>query len=117
MPMLFETTTIKSLSLTNRFVRSVTWEGMAKDDGSCSPMLTDLMVRLAKGRVGLVITSHAYLNMEDKAASSRRLERNSNPPQTPQHEMYLNPVNCGFARVSVQNASTECAKCTNIFLL
>ena len=67
MPMLFENTTIKSMSLTNRFVRSATWEGMAEEDGSCSPKLADLMVRLARGGVGLIITSHAYLSRKDKA--------------------------------------------------
>ena len=67
MPMLFETTTIKSMSLTNRFVRSATWEGMAKEDGSCPRKLTDLMVRLAKGGVGLIITSHAYVSREGQA--------------------------------------------------
>ena len=67
MPMLFETTTIKSMSLSNRFIRSATWEGMANEDGSCSTELTDLMVRLAKGGVGLIITSHAYVNREGQA--------------------------------------------------
>ncbi len=67
MPMLFETTTIKSMSLTNRFVRSATWEGMAKEDGSCPRKLIDLMVRLAKGGVGLIITSHAYVSREGQA--------------------------------------------------
>ena len=67
MPMLFETTTIKSMSLTNRFVRPATWEGMAKEDGSCSRKLTDLMVQLAKGGVGLIITSHAYVSREGQA--------------------------------------------------
>ncbi len=67
MPMLFEGTTIKSMSLTNRFVRSATWEGMANEDGSCSPKLTDLMVRFAKGGVGLIITSHAYVSRKGKA--------------------------------------------------
>ena len=67
MPMLFETTTIKSMSLTNRFVRSATWEGMAEEDGSCPLKLTDLMVRLAKGGVGLIITSHAYVSRNGRA--------------------------------------------------
>ncbi len=67
MPKLFETTTIKSMSLTNRFVRSATWEGMAKEDGSCSGQLTDLMVRLAKGGVGLIITGHAYVSRKGQA--------------------------------------------------
>lgn len=69
--MLFETTTIKSMSLSNRFVRSATWEGMAKEDGSCTPKLTDLMVRLAKGGVGLIITSHAYVSREGQASRWR----------------------------------------------
>jgi len=49
MLILFETTKIKSMSLTNRFVRSATWEGMAKQDGSCHRKLIELIVRLAKG--------------------------------------------------------------------
>jgi 2,4-dienoyl-CoA reductase-like NADH-dependent reductase (Old Yellow Enzyme family) len=67
MPKLFETTKIKSMSLTNRFVRSATWEGMAEKDGSCPRKLTDLMVRLAEGGVGLIITSHAYVSGEGQA--------------------------------------------------
>ncbi len=67
MPMLFETTTIKSMTMTNRFVRSATAECMANENGSCSPKLTDLMVRLAKGGVGLIITSHAYVSREGQA--------------------------------------------------
>jgi 2,4-dienoyl-CoA reductase-like NADH-dependent reductase (Old Yellow Enzyme family) len=55
------------MSLTNRFVRSATWEGMAKQDGSCSRKLVDLMVQLAKGGVGLIITSHAYVSREGQS--------------------------------------------------
>ena len=65
--MLFETTKIKNMSLANRFVRSATWEGMAEADGSCPRKLTDLMVQLAEGGLGLVITSHAYVSGEGKA--------------------------------------------------
>ena len=65
--MLFDTTKIKSMSLANRFVRSATWEGMAEEDGSCPRKLTDLMVQLAEGGVGLIITSHAYVSGEGKA--------------------------------------------------
>ena len=67
MPELFETTSIKTMSLANRFVRSATWEGMAEKDGSCPRALTDLMVRLAEGGVGLIITSHAYVSREGQA--------------------------------------------------
>ncbi len=67
MPTLFESTTIKSMTLANRFVRSATWEGMAKEDGSCPRKLTDLMVRLAEGGVGLIVTSHTYVSREGQA--------------------------------------------------
>lgn len=67
MSKLFEQTSIKSLSLANRFVRSAAWEGMAETDGSCSPKLLDLMVKLAEGGVGLIITGHAYVSREGQA--------------------------------------------------
>ncbi|MFP4213607.1 MAG: NADH:flavin oxidoreductase [Desulfohalobiaceae bacterium] len=55
------------LELSNRFVRSATWEGMAKEDGSCTPALADLYLRLAQGGVGLIISSHAYVSKEGQA--------------------------------------------------
>jgi len=64
---LFEQTSINTLSLANRFVRSAAWEGMAETDGSCSPKLIDLMVKLAEGGVGLIITGHAYVSREGQA--------------------------------------------------
>jgi len=68
MPKLFEKTMINSLGLKNRFVRSATWEGMAHTDGSCSRRLIDLMVELAGGGVGLIISSHAYVSPEGQAS-------------------------------------------------
>ena len=50
------------MELKNRFVRSATWEGLANLDGSCSEELNDLVVELAKGQVGLIINSAAYIN-------------------------------------------------------
>ncbi|MEA2021002.1 MAG: NADH:flavin oxidoreductase, partial [Candidatus Caldatribacteriota bacterium] len=62
MKKLFETSKINQMELKNRFVRSATWEGMANPDGSCSEELTDLIVELAKGQVGLIISSQTYVN-------------------------------------------------------
>lgn len=67
MPELFESTRLGSLTLENRFVRSATWEGMADDDGACTPRLIDLMTRLADGGVGLIITGHTYVSREGLA--------------------------------------------------
>jgi 2,4-dienoyl-CoA reductase-like NADH-dependent reductase (Old Yellow Enzyme family) len=67
MSKLFETTEINGMKLSNRFVRSATWEGMAGNDGSVTPALVNLMRQLAKGRVGLIISSHAYIKPEGQA--------------------------------------------------
>jgi 2,4-dienoyl-CoA reductase-like NADH-dependent reductase (Old Yellow Enzyme family) len=67
MAKLFERTSINGMDLENRFVRSATWEGMATDDGSCTPRLIDLLVELARGGVGLLISSHAYVSRAGQA--------------------------------------------------
>ena len=68
MSKLFESSEINGMTLANRFVRSATWEGMAADDGACTPKLIDLMAGLAKGGVGLIISSHAYVSPEGQAS-------------------------------------------------
>jgi 2,4-dienoyl-CoA reductase-like NADH-dependent reductase (Old Yellow Enzyme family) len=67
MSKLFEPGTINGMELSNRFVRSATWEGMAADDGTVTPRLVETMVALAKGGVGMIITSHAYVRQEGQA--------------------------------------------------
>ena len=64
---LFETGEINGLRLSNKFVRSATWEGMAAEDGACTPRLIDLMANLARGGVGLIISSHTYVSPEGQA--------------------------------------------------
>jgi 2,4-dienoyl-CoA reductase-like NADH-dependent reductase (Old Yellow Enzyme family) len=61
MKTLFEPNRIGTMSLPNRFIRSATWAGMADDEGKCTPQLIELMVKLAMGGVGLIITGHAYV--------------------------------------------------------
>jgi 2,4-dienoyl-CoA reductase-like NADH-dependent reductase (Old Yellow Enzyme family) len=63
----FDEGIIKGVSLANRFVRSATWEGLATDKSFCSPELTQLLVRLAKGGVGLIISSHSTVSPEGQA--------------------------------------------------
>jgi 2,4-dienoyl-CoA reductase-like NADH-dependent reductase (Old Yellow Enzyme family) len=65
---LFETTTINGLSLPNRFVRSATWEGMATADGKVTPKLTETMVALSEGGVGLIVSGHAYVAKNGQAS-------------------------------------------------
>lgn len=67
MSKIFEATTINNMTLANRFVRSATWESMAAEDGACTARLVDLMVQLARGGVGLIITGHTYVTKNGQA--------------------------------------------------
>ena len=67
MSKLFEHTEINGMTLKNRFVRSATWEGMATDDGACTPKLVDTISHLAGGGIGLIITGHAYVKKQGQA--------------------------------------------------
>jgi 2,4-dienoyl-CoA reductase-like NADH-dependent reductase (Old Yellow Enzyme family) len=71
MPGLFDQTTIGSMTLKNRFVRSATWEAMASDEGACTPRLIDLMRQLTDGGVGLIISGHAYVSREGQAGAKQ----------------------------------------------
>ena len=65
---LFEPTVLNNMRLANRFVRSATWEGLATPEGYATDGLTKVLTDLARGKVGLIITSHAYVSPEGQAA-------------------------------------------------
>jgi 2,4-dienoyl-CoA reductase-like NADH-dependent reductase (Old Yellow Enzyme family) len=67
MESMFESSRINGLQLANRFIRSATWEGMATEDGKVTPKLIESMSELAKGGVGLIISSHTYVRTEGQA--------------------------------------------------
>jgi 2,4-dienoyl-CoA reductase-like NADH-dependent reductase (Old Yellow Enzyme family) len=65
---LFSPTTIGSLELNNRLVRSATAESLATEPvGRATPALASLYRELARGGVGLIITGHAFVAAEGKA--------------------------------------------------
>ncbi|MBA4418456.1 MAG: NADH:flavin oxidoreductase [Syntrophus sp. (in: bacteria)] len=64
MSSLFETSSINGLMLSNRFVRSATWEGLAAPDGAITPELVKRTVELARGGVGLIIGGHTHVSRE-----------------------------------------------------
>ncbi|OPY65554.1 MAG: NADH oxidase [Syntrophorhabdaceae bacterium PtaU1.Bin034] len=66
-PVLFESTSINTITLSNRFIRSATWEGLADNDGSATEKLTDMLKRVAGGGVALAITGLAYVSREGQA--------------------------------------------------
>ena len=67
MSTLFEPVKLGTLTLRNRFVRSATWEAMATPAGEVTPKLVDTIAALARGGVGLIISSHAYVSPEGQA--------------------------------------------------
>ncbi|MEJ2364625.1 MAG: NADH:flavin oxidoreductase [Deltaproteobacteria bacterium] len=68
MSILFAENLINRLHLKNRFVRSATYEAMAKPDGACSDALSRCLTGLARGGVGLIITGYAYVHKSGKAS-------------------------------------------------
>lgn len=67
MKTLFDKTIIKNMELKNRFIRSATQELMAEEDGHLNDKLYELYENLAKGGVGLIITSGAYITADSKS--------------------------------------------------
>jgi 2,4-dienoyl-CoA reductase-like NADH-dependent reductase (Old Yellow Enzyme family) len=68
---LFEHTSIGSMSLPNRFVRSATWEGLADKDGSVTGRLIEMMIGLAKGEVGLIISGYAFVSPDGQSSPNQ----------------------------------------------
>ncbi len=66
MTTLFETTTIRSMTLRNRLVRSATWEGMCSDDGKPTSKLANYYATLARGGVGLIVSGYTFVRPEGK---------------------------------------------------
>ena len=67
MSQLFSPAKIGGLEIPNRFVRSATFEGMAKEDGEVTDDVLKLYRNLAKGGIGLIVTGYLYVNQTGKA--------------------------------------------------
>ncbi len=61
MTRLFDKTTIKTLELSNRSVRSATWSGVADRKGAITDRAIELYSDLADGGVGLIVTGMQYV--------------------------------------------------------
>ena len=66
MKSILDSVKLGKLSLANRIVRSATYEGMAKDTGEITPQLLKIYSDLAANKIGLIITSGAYIMSEGK---------------------------------------------------
>lgn len=70
MDKIFEGSFIKDVHFKNRIFRSATYEKMATDDGHFTDELFELYEGLAKGGVGCIIGSYAYVLKEEQPASN-----------------------------------------------
>jgi len=67
MSILFQEGKIGNLTVSNRFVRSATWEGLGSEpDGFCTEELVEYTKQLAIGKVGLIIMGYSYVSPEGK---------------------------------------------------
>ncbi len=66
MATLFESTSLKAMTIRNRVVRSATWEGMCAPDGRPTDKLNAHYTALARGGVGLIISGYTYVSPEGK---------------------------------------------------
>ncbi len=71
MATLFEMTAINGLTLSNRMVRSATWEGMCADDGRPTEKLTTCYRDLARGGVGLIVSGFAFVRSDGKQMAGK----------------------------------------------
>jgi 2,4-dienoyl-CoA reductase-like NADH-dependent reductase (Old Yellow Enzyme family) len=71
MTALFEETTINGMTISNRMVRSATWEGMCEQDGRPTEKLINLYRDLAQGGVGLIISGFTFVRPEGKGLSGK----------------------------------------------
>jgi 2,4-dienoyl-CoA reductase-like NADH-dependent reductase (Old Yellow Enzyme family) len=63
---LFDETQLRGMTLSNRLVRSATWEGMCEPDGRPTHKLAEYYANLAKGGVGLIISGYAFIRPDGK---------------------------------------------------
>ncbi|MBD1575978.1 NADH:flavin oxidoreductase [Vibrio sp. S11_S32] len=63
---LFESYSIGSMILKNRFIRSATWENLATETGYMTEPLLEVYRKLAEGEVGLIITGYANILADEK---------------------------------------------------
>lgn len=65
MKKIFESITLKNMTLNNRLIRSATWEGIANPDGSVTEEAYEIYEELAKGGVGAIITGFTSVALHD----------------------------------------------------
>ncbi|MDH3997454.1 MAG: NADH:flavin oxidoreductase [Desulfuromonadales bacterium] len=68
---LFDSVQVGNCSLSNRLVRSATWEGLCDNDGAVTPKLLDFYRQLAQGGIGLIISGYSYVRADGKQLAGK----------------------------------------------
>jgi 2,4-dienoyl-CoA reductase-like NADH-dependent reductase (Old Yellow Enzyme family) len=63
---LFDNVQIGNITLSNRFVRSATWEGMCDKEGNVTQQLVAYYRGLTLGGIGLIISGYSYVRADGK---------------------------------------------------
>jgi 2,4-dienoyl-CoA reductase-like NADH-dependent reductase (Old Yellow Enzyme family) len=66
MDTVFEATTINGMTMSNRMIRSATWEGMCHQDGRPTEKLINCYRDLAQGGIGLIVSGYTFVLPEGK---------------------------------------------------
>jgi 2,4-dienoyl-CoA reductase-like NADH-dependent reductase (Old Yellow Enzyme family) len=66
MATVFEATTINGMTMSNRMIRSATWEGMCEQDGRPTEKLINCYRDLAQGGIGLIISGYTFVRPDGK---------------------------------------------------
>ena len=94
---IFEPIELNNLKLKNRLVRSATWEGIAKPDGSIENNMYQIYDEVSKGGIGLIITSFASVSDNDKDFGDiMRLSNDSLIPQYKKLTDIVHKNNCAI---------------------
>ena len=70
---IFQPTRVGPLSLRNKFVRSATSEGLCDIEGNPTKKLADMMINLAKGECGLIVTGLVAVNSASRVSERQTL--------------------------------------------
>jgi len=106
MPELFEKNVLTGIELQNRFVRSATFEGLATPEGAATDRMSDLLVDLVKGHVGLIITGHAYVSPEGQAGNLQLAIHSDELVES--HKKMVDAIHAASGKVVLQIAHSGC---------
>lgn len=99
---LFEEVKLNNLKLKNRLVRSATWEGIAKLDGSIDDSAYQIYDELSKGGVGLIINGFTSVSGNDRYFDG--MMRLSNDELIPQYKKLTDIIHKNNCAVIAQLA-------------